>query len=190
MRLAFYALLGLAQAVAQPAGMDAKGGGTTQPVPVVAPCCVPAGTPLEIEITEAISSRDRKRGDTFAFRVTTPLQQGDTVLVPAGTGGIGEIVHADRARGGGKPGEIVLAARYLLIDDAQVPVRGLKLGAAGEDRTGSSLAASFALGPFALFIHGGEILIPAGTIARVKLARDLAIPSPTPQDIPTRPAEE
>lgn len=190
MRLVYVALLGLAQAAAPPLAMDVTADPAAQKITVTTPCCLPAGTLLEIELAEAISSHDRKRGDKFAFKVRTPLMHGEILAVPAGTAGVGEIVHADRARSGGKPGELVLAARYLVLDGTQVPVRGLKLGATGEDRSNSALAASFALGPFGLFVHGGEIQIPAGTIGKVKLAQELAIPHPTPQDTLTQTAQE
>jgi hypothetical protein len=56
-------------------------------------------------------------------------------------------------------------------------LRGLRLGGKGKDNTAAALATSFALGPLALFVHGREIVIPAGTLAQAKIAQDLKIPT-------------
>jgi hypothetical protein len=70
----------------------------------------------------------------------------------------------------------------------------MKLAARGKDNVNASLATSFVAGPFALFVHGSEIEVPAGTHALAKLAQDLAparIPyaPPAPVDAPA-PAHE
>lgn len=155
-------------------------------------CCrAPAGTIVEIEIAQPLSSGQQKRGDRFPIRLHAPLRAGQSVLIPAGVEGIGEVVHAEPSRGGGKPGEMLLAARYLEHDGRQVLLRAFKLGGRGGDNSGAALGASFAIGPFALFIHGNEIEIPAGTIATAKLAQDVAatgaegLGSPAP--VPTAP---
>lgn len=157
-----------AQAIpAQPAATP-----TTRPTEAT-PCCrVDANSIVDLETTELISSKDRKHGDRFGLRLHTSLIRDGVVVVPAGTTGVGEIVHADRARGGGKPGELILAARYLQVGDRQVRLHALKLGATGKDNSGTALAASMAIGVFAQFIHGGEVEVPSGTLAQAKLVED------------------
>jgi hypothetical protein len=164
------ALFGVGAARAQSATADVQ-------ATVAAACChVAAGTVVELETTEPVSSRDRKHGDRFGLRLHAPLLVDDMVVLPAGTPGVGEIVHADRARGGGKPGELILAARYLRVGATQVSLHGMTLGATGKDKTRASMAVATAVGPLALFIHGGEIEIPTGTLAQAKLLADLDRP--------------
>ena len=140
-------------------------------------CCLVAnGTLIEIEIVEAISSRLRKRGEKFALRLAEPLVLDGHTVLPAGTAGVGEIIHAASSGGGGKAGELLLAARYLEVDGRQIPLRGFRIGAAGKDHTQGAMAASIAIGPFAQFIHGREIEIPVGTRANAKLAADTMLP--------------
>jgi hypothetical protein len=162
---ALLAVLGSAPAHAQSLPHDAD-------TPPPACCRIPAGTVIELELVEPISSRNRTRGEKFALRLHGPLSMDGVIVLPAGTPGVGEIVHADRARGGGKPGELILAARYLQAPTIQLPLRGLTLDATGKDNSRTALAVAVAIGPFAQFIHGGEIEIPAGTIARAKLQQD------------------
>ena len=59
-------------------------------------------------------------------------------MVPAGTPGVGEVVHAERARFGGKAGELILAARYLDFQGTRIPLRTLRFGAQqGRDNSGT-----------------------------------------------------
>lgn len=144
------------------------------------------GTLVEIEIAEPLSSKVNKRGDKFQLKLAAPIVWNGQPVVPAGTPGMGEIVHADRSRSSGRPGELLLAARYLDASGQQIPLRGFKLGAAGKDRTGLAAGAVFAVGLLGLFIQGGEIEIPAGTRANAKLAADVSLPAlPVPSAPPS-----
>jgi len=142
-------------------------------VPLETGCQIALDALVELEIAEAISSTRQKRGDKFALKLHAPVTCDGTTLIPTDTTGIGEIVHAEPSHGGGKPGELLIAARYLELNGTRWRLRGLKLGGKGQDKTNEAVAASFALGPFALFIHGKEIEIPAGTLVTAKLAQDL-----------------
>lgn len=161
------------------------------PVPASACKALCAGSEVELELAEPISSERHKNGDRFRLRLAAPLVLDGMVVLPAGTPGIGEVIHAQASRGGGKPGELMLAARFLELPDGPLPLRAMKLAARGQDRAGSALATSFVAGPFAMFMHGREIEVPAGTHALAKLAQDLdparaiaAPPSPAHTDEP------
>ncbi|HOZ23508.1 MAG TPA: hypothetical protein PLI83_01840 [Thermomonas sp.] len=148
-------------------------------------CCLAVnGAMVDIEIGEPISSKRHKRGDKFALRLAEPLVVDGQTVLPAGTPGVGEIIHAAASGGGGKAGELLLAARYLEVDGRQIPLRGFRMGGAGKDNTTGALAASMAVGPFAQFIHGREIEIPSGARASAKLAADTAL---IPIDTPSTP---
>lgn len=115
-------------------------------------CChLPDGTVIELETLEPISSARAKRGDHFRLRITEAITVGDVLVLPAGTEGVGEVIHADKARSGGKAGELLLAARSLQLDGRSVPLRGMQLGRSGKDQSQASLAVSMALGPLGLF---------------------------------------
>lgn len=151
---------------------------------------IPAGTQVTIEITEPLSSSTRKRGDMFKLALAEPLVLDGSELLPAGTTGSGEIVHAASARGGGAPGELLIAARTLDGPNGTVLLRGFKLGATGEDNSGMALGVSIAAGPFAMFIRGREIEIPAGTRGFAKVKAAVAVATPALPDTPAPTAEE
>lgn len=187
--LAFGAALAAAPAVAQAGtGNEAASVQATAPDQTVGEagsCCViPALTPVTIEVVEAVTSRTSRSGDRFAIRLAEPLVVDGSVLAPAGTLGVGEVVHAAKARGMGKAGELILAARYLELPRQRIPLRSFQYGKRqGRDSSGATSIASSVAGavlPAAsvvgLLVSGGEIEIPAGTRADAKIAADTHIP--------------
>jgi len=173
------AMLAAGSAFAQTPDASLRGevsGATAEPVATIpAPACqaLCAGSEVELELAEPIGSERHKNGDRFALRLARPLMLDGAVIVPAGTPGVGEVIHAQASRGGGKPGELLLAARFLELPDGPLALRAMKLAARGQDKAGAALATSFVAGPFAMFMHGREIEVPAGTHALAKLAQDL-----------------
>lgn len=166
-----------AQSTGTPAGSEAPPNTTatasaTPPLTCRALC---AGQVIELEIADLLRSDRQHNGDRFALRLVTPLIADGVEVVPAGTTGIGEIVHASPSRAGGRPGEILLAARHLDFNGQPLPLRGLKLGGHGKDQAEKAIAMSFVVGAFALFVKGGEIEIPPGTRVQAKLAQDIPL---------------
>jgi hypothetical protein len=146
----------------------------------VACCTIPKMTVVEIEILDRVNSRLNHAGEQFAIRLAEPLIFDGRVVAPAGTTGVGEVVHAARARAGGKAGELILAARYLELAGAHVSLRSLRYGRSqGTDNSGAvnvgNMVAAAVL-PVAsvvgFLITGGEVDIPAGTRANARLAAD------------------
>lgn len=146
---------------------------------------IPANTPVNFEIVEALSSKTSKIDQTFAIRLLDPVTVDGKVVLPAGTAGEGQVVHAAKATGLGKAGELILAARYMQCGDTKIGLRGLKLGGTGEDKTGTLMAATIAVGVIAtplMFMKGGETIIPARAFAHARLSKPVDIQmSPTPQ---------
>lgn len=153
---------------------------------------LPALTHVRIQIDEPVNSNGNKPGDHFRLHIAEDVRVGDAVLIPAGAEGVGEVVHAAPSGGGGKPGALILAAREVRVGDQPVRLRSLVLGRSGKDRTQQSMATSFVAGPFAMFVHGGEVAIPAGTEADAKTAEDVELPvvSPPAAATPAQPGSD
>jgi len=165
-----------AAAPAVPATTSAASEPTTEAPPASADGHLfAAGTQVELEILTPIKSSQHKRGDKFDLRLSSPLARDGATCMPAGTAGVGEVVHAMPARGGGKPGELLLAGRYLDFAGQRIPLRSMKAAATGDANYGAALGVAFAAGPFAMFVRGHEIEIPAGTRVTAKLAQDLVL---------------
>lgn len=151
--------------------------------PPAACCTVPARTPIEIEILDTVNSKTNHNGDHFAFRLAAPLTIDSRIVIPAGTTGVGEVVHAERARFGGRAGELILAARYLELGGNRIPLRTLRFGPQqGHDSSGTinslNVAAAATVPALALLgylIAGGEVNVPAGTRASAQIAAELTL---------------
>ena len=168
------ALRAMATSPAGPASAPTPVAAAVSPVPPSLPASVsglPADTPVLLEIQAPLSSAKAKRGDKFPLRLTQALIVGGAERLPAGTPGIGEVVHAARRGASGKPGELLLAARYLEHQGRRVPLRGFSLGGTGKSREGVAVSVGIALGIPGLFVTGGEIEIPAGTQAGARTAQ-------------------
>ena len=111
---------------------------------------VPALTPVFVRIDDEISSRASKSGDRFRITVAEDVRVGDSVVIPAGTTGEGEVIHAAKPGAGGKAGELIVAARFVRVGENEVRLRSFALGVAGKDKSVDALAVSFIAGPFAM----------------------------------------
>jgi len=138
---------------------------------------VPALTPVAVRLEELISSNKNKIGDHFRITVAEDVRVGDAVVIPAGATGDGEVIHAAKPGAGGKAGELIVAARWVQVGGTQVRLRSFALGAVGTDKSVDSLAASFIVGPFALFQKGGVVVIPRDTLGLAKTALEFKLPA-------------
>jgi hypothetical protein len=137
---------------------------------------VPALTPVAVRLEEPISSNKNKPGDRYRITVSEDVRVNGALVIPAGSEGEGEVVHAAKSGGGGKAGELILAARFVRVGDLQIRLRSFALGAAGADHTAGALTTSMFIGPFAMFVHGGVITVPPGTLGVAKTALESKLP--------------
>src|SRR3954470_11247753 len=89
---------------------------------------IPALTSVVIRLEEPISSNRNKPGDRFRITVAEDVRIGDSLVIPAGSTGEGEVIHAARSGAGGKAGELILAARFVRVGDLEVRLRSFALG--------------------------------------------------------------
>ena len=147
-------------------------------------CCrVAAGTAVEIELAEPVSTRTQKTGDTLALRLAAPLIVDNRIVLRKGTPGVGEVVEASKPGLGGKAAKLVLAAHYLQVGARRVPLEGLQLARAGRSNAAGASAVGLTgilfapLGFVGLAVHGGNVDFPEGERARAQLASDVVLPS-------------
>lgn len=148
---------------------------TSSPAPAPDCCVLPALTPVRIEISAHLNSALSKIGDHFAIRLAAPIDLGGGFEIPAGVEGVGEVVHAAKSGFGGRAGELLLAARYLDYRGARIPLRSLTFAPElGKSREGTAMGVAIAGGLVggvaAMFISGGEVNIPPGTVVYAKTA--------------------
>jgi hypothetical protein len=139
---------------------------------------VPAGTVVAIALAEQLTSKNRSRGEKFAIQLAAPITIDGRVVAPAGASGQGEVVYAEAAKGGGAPGKLVLAARYVDVGQVRVPLKAFQLASSGENEFTKMYVASQLIGPAVMFMNGQEVVYPAGVRANAKVAQDVVFPAP------------
>jgi hypothetical protein len=152
-----------------------SGVATSAPVATPAVNAIPAGTPVIFNIIDPISSKTNKVGETFRIKLTEAIIVNGNILIPAGSEGQGEIVHIAKARAMGKAGELILAARYIEHQEQKILLRSFRFSSQGDNKTNAAMVASYIAGPAALFVVGGEVNVPTGTIGQAKTASDIVI---------------
>lgn len=147
--------------------------------------CIPALTAVRIAIRAHLGSKISQSGQTFAIELAEPVVIDGTEVLPAGTPGMGEVVHAKKSGGSGASGELILAARYLEIAGRRLRLRSMNFAAAGEDNVGavtSAAIASSATIPVLAFVgflvKGKPIDIPEGTLVNAKTAEPFVLDPP------------
>jgi hypothetical protein len=146
-------------------------------------CCrAPAGTQVEVELAEPVSSRTQKAGDSFALRLAAPLVVDGEILLRQGTPGVGEVITSAGPGFGGKAAKLVLVARYLSANGRRVPLEGLQLAKAGRNNGAAASAVGLTglvfapLGLIGFAVRGGNVDLPEGLSASARLATNVVLP--------------
>lgn len=139
---------------------------------------IPEGTFIAIRLAAPVSSRDAVQGQFFPIALAEPILFEGREIVPAGITGEGQVVHVQRRGFGGRAGELIVAARYLDWNGTRLPLRGMRIAAAGAQNTGEALAAGVVVPLAGLFINGTSVDLPQGQLAVARLAAPIAVPPP------------
>lgn len=151
-------------------------------VPAATTLRLPALTPLRLRVEGEYSSKTHKAGDKVMIVLAEPLRVTETLAIPAGARGVGEVLHAAKGGMGGKPGELLLTARRLdLASGVSIPLRSFKLApATGKNQQGVAMGLAIAGGAVggvaAMIITGGSARVPDRSEAFAKTAADVDLP--------------
>jgi hypothetical protein len=135
-----------------------------------------AGLEIHLRLLEPVASHTHKRGDRFKLEVAEPITVEDSIIVPAGSPAIGEVIHAAKPGMSGKAGELIMVARSLSVGAHEVKLRSFTAGN-GENRLGLATGLGMTLGIPALFVVGKNLVLPAGTDVYAKVTADTSLPS-------------
>lgn len=143
---------------------------------------VPAGTAIDIEASNVVSSLDATPGDLLTFRVLIPVKVDDAIVIDKKAIVTARLVKAKRAGHWGKAGKLVWTMQDVVaVDLTRVPlmanpdfpagqqgVTGQSHGAEVATKTavlGALLAPTIVLSPLALmqgFKRGEQAVLPEG----------------------------
>jgi hypothetical protein len=143
---------------------------------------IPAGTSIDIQAMDTVSSLDAKVGDLISFRVLVPVKVGDAIVIGTNALVTGRIAKSKRAGHWGKAGKLAWTMQDVVAVDltrvsltanpdfpgGQQGVTGQSHGAEVATKTAvmaALLAPTIVLGPLALmqgFKRGEQAVLPEG----------------------------
>lgn len=125
---------------------------------------IPAGTQVVLKVESPVSSKTAAKGEAFDFSLAEDIVVGGVIVIPIGTKGKGQVVHAERKGFGGRAGELILAARYLDTETGQLKLRGFSVSKTGANNTAEALLIPLA----GVFITGTSAEVEVGQLGIAK----------------------
>ncbi len=176
---------------------------TPPPPPEPVMVTVPAGSRLQVRMTDAIDSRTNTVGQTFNGTLDAPLVHGDRVVVPAGAPVVVLLTNASsagRIRGSSnlqvRVTSLTVGGRQYKVDSDVYEEAGKSKGKQTAVRSGIGAAAGALIGGLAgggkgaaigagagggaglgyqFFTHGSQVKIPSESVVTFRLAAPLSI---------------
>jgi hypothetical protein len=160
---------------------------------------IPAGTPIDVQTADVISSMDAKVGDLISFRVLVPVKVDDVIVIGNNALVTGRLVQAKRAGHWGKAGKLAWTMQDVVAVDltrvsltahpdlpgGQQRMVGQSHGAEVATKTAvmsALLAPTIVFAPLALmngFKRGEQAVIPEGHRFVVYVQKDTIVKIPT-----------
>jgi len=141
-----------------------------------APIVIPGRTPVAITIMADLDSKQNHEGDKFPIALASAVTIDNVPVLPSGALGEGEVVHAARARAAGKPGELIINARFVSCNGVRVPLGHLHFMATGDDRSHNPLFLAPYVFVSAAFVSGGQMRIMHGTRVEAQTTAEVRLP--------------
>lgn len=135
---------------------------------------LPEGTEVPMETTAEISSKTARVGDRFNLEVTDNVLLNGTVIIPAGSSGVGEVARVIKKGMWGKSGKLETRLLYVKVGTQQIRLNGA-VGDRGKGGTAGAVASVVLLPLAGFFVTGTSAVIPSRTVAVGRLATDLPI---------------
>jgi len=140
------------------------------------------GTPVQLVLSETISSADEKVGNTVGFEVVEDVKVGDTVVIPRGATAWGTVTVAEPKKRMGRAGKLDVNLDKVRLGDGEKVLLSATKGGKGGGHTGAMVGAMVATSlviwpaaPLFLLMHGKDITIPKGTKLTAYISGDATL---------------
>lgn len=145
---------------------------------------LPKDTPVKVEFTEELTSREDKAGKQVHFKIADNVYVGDVLVLPKGATGDGTIRKVVQPRSFGRDARIDIEFTHVYaLDGSKIPVYIGEV-AKQEAKTaagaaGAAIGGMIILGPIGAlggaFVTGKAVVIPVGATTYVQTTEDCAI---------------
>jgi hypothetical protein len=130
-----------------------------------------ANTLIPLRLTESVGSDSHQSGARFRLVVTDDIHVDDLLVIPAGSVVEGEVIHAAKSGMFGKPGELSITSRLVLVGERRIKLRSL-FAKAGKTNADLAFGVGMVLPLAPFFIKGKQVIVPAGTELLARVAAD------------------
>lgn len=148
-----------------------------------------SGTPIFVMLDADLSTMTAKLGDRFPVVALHDVVERETIVIPKGAAGYGEVTFTTNKGAFGKPGIIGITLRRLQIGDRQIALSG-RYREEGANNNGATAAAMFTVGVFSAFIKGKPGVIPRGRELKARTGEPIAFTPGVPALLPVPPLAE
>ena len=109
---------------------------------------LPSGTVLPLELQDDVGTRDTKKGEKIQLRLVNDLDDGNQIVIPAGSTVNATVVKVKKPGAGGSPGKITLEFNEVVLPDGTVlpltaelrSAAGLKIKPPKKNKKGTSVS--------------------------------------------------
>ena len=135
---------------------------------------LPANTEVFLKLNHEITTKKNKQGDPIYFTVTHNVLLDNYVVIPKGSGAIGEITWMTGKGMFGKSGKFDLEVKYLTVGDRRVPLLGT-FRQEGRGNTVATVAGVVVIPIAGLFVTGRSGFMPKDREITAFTAEDLPV---------------
>jgi hypothetical protein len=145
---------------------------------------LPANKEVVLALNEAVSSEDKRLGDTVSLTVSQDVTANGAVVIPHGTRAVGQITYRKGKGGFGKAGKLELDFRYVDYNGRHIPIEG-HYRQEGDGNGAAAVGAVLAAGVIGgLIVHGHSARIPQGHEFTVHMVDSIPLATPAADGAP------
>ena len=136
---------------------------------------IKAGTIVQLESIDAITSKSVNNGQVVSFKVLSDVMVDGKVAIAAGSIALGQISRVKKSGICGIPGEVTVAVKSVTATDGTVsPLMGANMSDEGSNNVIAAVLLTF-LCFFGFLIKGGKAEIPSGTFLQATVMSNVDV---------------
>lgn len=136
------------------------------------------GTEVRLQLSEVLSSKLVRKGQSFKLLVENDVRVRGQVVVPKGTVASGIVVRTSSSSVGGKPGEVYVRVEYLILNGQRIALFSGN-GERGKGTDGAAVVLSALFGPIGILTRGKEVVFPVGMPFLAYIDQAFEVPAET-----------
>jgi hypothetical protein len=137
---------------------------------------IPSGTPLIIRLSETVSSKSHKMGNSVMGVVVNDVVVDGQLVVQSGASAIGKVTSANPSSIVGIPGSLSIRFESALaVNGASIPLMNGDINAKGNSNTAASVVVGLLCCILGFLITGGDAVVASGTTVNALTVGEITV---------------